>query len=474
MGWRTWSAVTLGLALVGAGARAQQPTAGTGETSAAPPAVTQPGGPSQPETPTGPGEGAAGTPPAVTRPGAPEQPEVPPSITPEAPTPLILNKILGLDESPVRVFGWIENSFTGNANGTPRNRSNFSVFPNRLANSWMGNQYYFVVENPTEQSDKVNVGFRFDTLFGNDWQFTKSYGLFDRAFPINHFAGVDLPQIYGELHLPWLTKGGIDIRGGRFYSLTGFESPQAIARPLLSVPYSMNFTPFTFFGVIANAHFNDQLSAFGGTVNGFDRWIDRNYKWGFIGALTWVSKDKKTTLVIGGASVPDQLPRYPPANSPFLPVGVPLIPALAGRRNLIYPSTPRGYLVGVLTHNWTDKLTEAIETDHVFDPRILGLGNDPQQVNGAAYHGLAHWFLYKLSDKSTGVFRSEVFWDPYGMATGVASTYYEMTVGVQWRPRPWLWVRPEARYDWSQFAHPFSDGTRKSQLTLAVDAIVLF
>ena len=54
------------------------------------------------------------------------------------------------------------------------------------------------IENPLDSIDTVNFGFRFDMLFGNDWQFTKDYGLFDHAFPNNHFAGLDLPQIYAR------------------------------------------------------------------------------------------------------------------------------------------------------------------------------------------------------------------------------------------------------------------------------------
>ena len=41
---------------------------------------------------------------------------------PPAPTPLLLNKALGFADNPYRVYGWIQNSFTGNANGMPRNR----------------------------------------------------------------------------------------------------------------------------------------------------------------------------------------------------------------------------------------------------------------------------------------------------------------------------------------------------------------
>jgi len=358
---------------------------------------------------------------------------------------------LGLQDSPVRVFGWIENSFTGNANGTPQNGQNFGVFPNHLANRWMGNQYYLALENPLESVDYVNFGFRFDMLFGNDWLFTKDYGLFDNAFPINHFAGLDLPQIYGEVHLPVLTPRGLDIRAGRFYSLMGFESPQAIARPLLSVPYMLNFTPFTFFGAIASLHLSDRVNFHSGMIDGYDRWPNKPYKWGYMGGLTWTSRDQKMNIVIGGADAYDQLPRFPPANATYVPVGVPAPPFMAGRVNPYYNKSARGYISGVLTYKWTDKLTQALETDHVFDPQILGFGRDPLVAHSAAYHSFGNWFLYQFTEKLTGVWRSEIFWDPYGLATGVADVFHEMTLGLNIRPEPWLWIRPEARYDWSQY-----------------------
>ncbi len=191
----------------------------------------------------------------------------------------------------MKVYGWIENSYTGNTNGRPRNDSNFSVFPNRLANSWQGNQYYLVLEKTLAQIDSVNFGGRFDTLLGNDWQFTKSYGLFDREFVNGHFAGVDLPQIFAEVHLPILTKNGFDIRGGRFYSPAGFENVQAIKRPLLSVPYLFNYTPFTLFGVLTTLHLNERTNIFNGAVNGWDRWIDQNYRYSYLGGFSYNSRD---------------------------------------------------------------------------------------------------------------------------------------------------------------------------------------
>ena len=188
----------------------------------------------------------------------------------------------------------------------------------------MGNQYYLTIENPLNSIDTVNFGFRFDMLFGNDWQFTKDYGLFDRAWPDQLLRRVwTCRRSTREVHLPILTPRGLDIRAGRFYSLTGFESPQAIARPLLSVPYSMNYTPFTFFGAYANLHVHERLNLFSGTIDGFDRWPNEPYKWGYIGGMNWTSRDQKLNLVIGGAAAYDQLPIFPPANAPYLPVGVP-------------------------------------------------------------------------------------------------------------------------------------------------------
>ena len=134
----------------------------------------------------------------------------------------------------------------------------------------------------------------------------------------------------------------------------------------------------------------------------------------------------------------------------------------------------RGYIVGVLTYKWTDKLTQALETDHVFDPEILGYGSNPYVPHSAAYHGFVNWFLYAITPKLTGVWRSEIFWDPYGLATGNADTYHEITLGLLYKPKDHIWIRPEVRYDWSQFTHPYNDGTRNSQLTMGFDVIFLF
>ena len=400
------------------------------------------------------------------------------------PTKLLMNA-LGREEAPVKVYGWIQNSFTGNTLGTPKNSLNFGVNPNFLANRWMGNQYYLIFENPLEQGDEINFGFRIDNLFGNDWVFNHMRGLFEHSFQLNHFAGYDPAQMYAEVHLPWITKGGLDVKGGRFYTILGYEVVPATGRPLLSVPYMFNYgQPFTHFGFLSTLHVTDRVNWYNGAVNGWDRWIDQNYKWNYLGGVTWTSKDGKAALALSYIFGPDQYPRFLRANTPIVLPGTTFPPYLAGHRNIGYGGNWRTMFTTVFTYKWTDKITQVIETDEAIEKNVPGLGVGGAS-NDASWYSFGNWFLYSFNEKIMGVWRAEVFWDESGVRTGQVDVntrlvrlkgdrYYEMTLGAQIKPYEWLWIRPEARYDWSQFHPAYSGETRKSQLTLAFDVIFLF
>ncbi len=392
----------------------------------------------------------------------------------EEPEPLFLTKLLGIEESPVKIYGWIQNSFTGNTNGRG-NGFNFGVNPNYKANEWMGNQYYLVIENPLEQSDEVNFGFRVDNLFGNDWQFNHAHGLFDTSFDPNSFAGYDPAQIYAEVHLPVLTEGGIDVKGGRFYTTLGYEVVPAISRPLLSVPYMFNYgQPFTHFGMLSTFHVSKQINWYNGVVNGWDRWINENYKWNYLGGLSYTSEDGKFSLATNFIIGPNQFPRFLPIGQQIQPTGTPVAPPeFARRRNPGYAGSDRTTFTTVLTYKWTDKLTHVMETDQSFEQNVPFSGPN-QTFQNAEWYSFGNWFLYSFNDKLTGVWRSEVFRDDDGVRTGFADNFYEQTLGLIYKPQSWLWIRPEARYDWAQFTKPYNDATRGSQFTIGFDVIVLF
>ena len=64
------------------------------------------------------------------------------------------------------------------------------------------------------------------------------------------------------------------------------------------------------------------LNLYNGAVNGWDRWIDQNYRYSYLGGFSYNSRDLKTAVTSIVLTGPDQLPRFAPANSPFLPTGV--------------------------------------------------------------------------------------------------------------------------------------------------------
>jgi hypothetical protein len=436
-----------------------------------PPSGTAPAGALAPEP--SPGTGGPDEPTAATVAPTAEQ-----AAQAEQADTRTLASLLGLDDTPVTVYGWIQNSFTGTPGIDPKNRSTVTVFPNRLANSWQGNQYYVVVEDPVEAGDRPNLGFRFDTLFGNDWLFSKSFGLFDGAFTPRGFAGVDFPQIYGEARLPLGSNQALSIKGGRFYSPAGYESVMAVKRPLLSVPYVFNFTPFTFVGALTSLQLGERLTLVNGAVNGADRWIDSNYHYSYLGGASWNSADGRSTLSSMTLVGPNQLPFFPstnPRQTPTLPVGGYTSPELEGRRNPLYNRSTLVYHATVATRKWgkNRRWTQAMEAAFVTQGNVLGFGpgGSPGRIG---YYGGAHWLLYDATPKLTAVSRLEVFRDNNGFVLPAPDNYYEMTYGLIYRPTPALWIRPEIRYDWAQFTRPYNDGTRGGQLTLACDVIVQF
>ena len=195
--------------------------------------------------------------------------------------------LLGLEDSPIQVYGWIQNSFTGNPS-QPADGINFGVTPNYKANEWMGNQYYTVFENALEHDGEFNFGFRADVLFGHDWEFNKMKGVFDGAWPSGYFPGLDLAQFYGEMHLPILTEGGLDVKFGRWYTLHGYEVVPAIGRPLLSVPYMFTYgQPFTHWGLMTNWNVTDNLVIYNGIPQGWDTFQIQSRAWGYMGGFSW-------------------------------------------------------------------------------------------------------------------------------------------------------------------------------------------
>lgn len=61
-----------------------------------------------------------------------------------------------------------------------------------------------------------------------------------------------------------------------------------------------------------------------------------------------------------------------------------------------------------------------------------------------------------------------------GRAVLQPGSYHAATLGLKWQPQPWLLVRPNARFDWSDGPRPFADGASNTQWLFSVDCTVRF
>ena len=228
---------------------------------------------------------------------------------------------LGREDKPVKVYGWLQNSYTYNTNGRGITGQNFGVTPNNLANQWQGNQYYLIIENAAGAGRQGQLRLPGRQPLRQRLAVQPQPRVRRHRRQANHFNGYDLAQVYGEVHIPpVLSKGGTDIKGGRFYTILGYEVVPATGRPLLSVPYMFNYgQPFTHVGALATTHVTDRVNWYNGVVNGSDRWINENYKWNYLGGFTWTSKNGKANAGHLLHHRPEQLPPLRADQHPGLP-----------------------------------------------------------------------------------------------------------------------------------------------------------
>ena len=372
---------------------------------------------------------------------------------------------------PYKLYGWLQTGFNANFDG-PEDRINFGVNFNWRSNDYRLNQLCFVLENPLEHENKFNLGYRVDFLVGHDAPFFAANGLFDRFTGLDRTSGVglegpssfrnvnrigiDLPQFYVDLSFPGVFAGrGIDVRIGKFYTLMGREVYPAPDTDFYSRTYeNVIGTPFTHTGILATAHATETLDVVAGVVEGWDVFEDNNGRLSYHGAFIWNSRDKRVNWTTAWIFGPEQL---------------------ANDRN------NRTLVSSYVTLKFGAQDRWMLATGGLFGSEENAVAD---AVTGAAKD--AEWYAYSAHlfytiDPSFRVgFRAEWFRDDDAARTavlkrpGFADNFYDVTLGVTYRLRENLRLRPELRYDWTSEARPFDDQTKKSQETAAVDVIWQF
>lgn len=363
----------------------------------------------------------------------------------------------------INVGGWAQAGAFTNAHGT---ESNGPLGTNNLTGFNLHQLYMFAERKTNTDDGGWDLGGRVDYLFGVDGPDTQAFGDhgWDFGWNSSHDYGSAIPQLYAEL-----AYGNWSVKGGHFYCPCGYESIPAVNNFFYSHSYTFYYgEPFTVTGFTATYKFSDDLSAFGGWVDGWDSgWGNLNRQDQFLGGVRWNISEKASiawTLLAGkfGLSV----------LQPFdvNPIGDQFLSSL------------------VFTYKITDKWTYVFQNDIAFvsDVDILAAAGFESH---AEWYGINQYLFYKLSDCWSFGGRFEWFRDEDGVRVppfptplpllGNAGNYYEATVGFNYRPHANFVVRPEIRWDWFDGVtpvgvHPFNNGHSNSQFSGGLDMIVTF
>lgn len=372
----------------------------------------------------------------------------------------------------INTYGWLAAGIGGNSWGNPWNGT--ITFVDR---SWQFqmNQLNLVNERTLDTEDGGwDWGGRVDLMYGTDTTFTTAAGLdaynynvynsyFVPKWASSKYYGLALPQLYVELG-----RGDVSAKFGHFYTPIGYEVVPAVGNFFYTINDTFQYgEPFTHTGFLAQWKANDQLTWFGGLVNGWDNWSSGtslavnssnptfNSNAGFLGGATLKNSDETQALTI------------------FTYSGNVMNGIYAGPLSGSAINANRSYISTVYTNELSDKWTYVFQNDNGWqfglqDGMYTPTGS--QGNNGLAqWYGLINYLFYTVNDKVTAGMRFEYFRDNNGFrvfnplrnlnynplngnAGGVSGPYqgnfWEITWGLNYRANKNWVFRPELRYDW--------------------------
>ncbi|PYJ09761.1 MAG: hypothetical protein DMF06_08905 [Verrucomicrobia bacterium] len=363
-------------------------------------------------------------------------------------------------KSRIQIYGWENFSFNlSTSRDTSRSpNANFPMIYDLRPNRIEQNQFVLYLERvPDEaQTDRMDWGFRVSGVYGLDYRFMISRGLFsDQLLKHNNYRGFDMPMVYPDFYSPQVLQG-MNVRIGRIISEPDIEAQLAPNNLMASHSLLYGFDNYTQTGIFTTTRINDQWTVQAGISNGTDvaLWQDDpgNQPTGTV-MIQWTAPNQKDSIYFGDNAF---------NNGEF------------GYNNL-------QQIVGTWTHKFNEKIYTATEAwfmymndakSHPTEEVPFQSGSFPVRDGYASEWALLNYTMFRIAPAAFLTVRNEVMHDRVGSRTGYATYYSEHSVGITWWPHKIVTVRPEIRFDHSYDTPAFNNGTRQNQLTFSTDFII--
>jgi hypothetical protein len=350
-----------------------------------------------------------------------------------------------------RFGGWVDHGVSVVAN-SPFDRYNGVVTFNDRDAEYQMNQLWTYLEKAIDPCRGFDIGGRIDFLYGTDARFTQAVdGLEANWDQTEPFYQAALPQFYLDAAVSDWT-----FRIGHFFTPIGYEGVPGPGNFFYSHSYTFQYgEPRTHTGFLLMHDVAGGFSFSAGLQRGINQFDDTDglNSLGYLGSVTWTNQDGDITTGFA-VSATEQGP---------------------GVETLIYS------LVSIF--DLSDRLTWVLQ--HDYGRSTFGMAGTRAQ-----WYGVNQYFLYEINCCLSAGLRWEWFHDEDGtrvrglgegnLATGpFVGDFYELTLGLNWRPHGNITVRPEIRWDWFDEdlpgpVQPYDSGQSSDQFMFGCDMIVLF
>ncbi len=175
------------------------------------------------------------------------------------------------NRSRTKIYGWFNGGFnvsTSNKGDGANSPAAYYYNPNRITPD---QQVLYIERLPnTVQTDHVDWGFRIAQLYGQDYRYTTTKGIFSQQLLArNHEYGYDPVMFYLDIYVPHVAQG-MNIRIGRYISLPDIEAQLAPNNYTYSHSLLYTVDPYTQTGIVATIKLSDHWLVQGGFSGGND------------------------------------------------------------------------------------------------------------------------------------------------------------------------------------------------------------
>jgi hypothetical protein len=362
-----------------------------------------------------------------------------------------------MQRNRIEIYGWL----TPSANISSSSFSNFPLSYNTRPNRVELDQFVTNVMRieDTVQTDHLDWGFDISNLYGYDYHYTVTKGVFSNQL-LNHPApnqplngkiyGDDPMLFYFDLYIPWVAQGMV-VRAGRWLSLPDIEAQFSPQNYLMTHSILYTVDPYTQTGIMTTTRLNQQWTFQLGinASNDTAPW-NRSARPSLQTCVRWVSADNNDMF-------------YPCINN-------------WNKSDYNYNNVQM--YVATWGHRFSQHFHMQTEAYRMYGRNIPGFGpgwtrDAASSLAGTAGEfGIVNYLNFELDQKNMLSVRNEFYNDEKGQRTGYATRYSSHTIGLTHWVSQDLEIQPELRYEHAYDANAYDAGKKDYQAVFLVDAII--